>query len=84
MGPPGWLTAATPASPHESYVMSWKGILMSSSAAGVPTPEGPGSVSGAPNLPAGFPNTFTGQGDHMSGPTDNAAGLDHATGRALS
>src|SRR5512133_108377 len=24
----------------------------------MPTPEGPGSVSGAPNLPAGFPDTF--------------------------
>ena len=24
-----------------------------------PTPEGPGSVSGAPNLPAGFADTFT-------------------------
>src|ERR1700751_158540 len=24
-----------------------------------PTPEGPGSVSGAPNLPEGFANTFT-------------------------
>ncbi|HSS60672.1 MAG TPA: alpha/beta hydrolase [Candidatus Limnocylindrales bacterium] len=24
-----------------------------------PTPQGPGSVSGAPNLPAGFANTFT-------------------------
>jgi len=23
------------------------------------TPEGPGSVSGAPNLPAGFTDTFT-------------------------
>jgi len=33
----------------------WKGILMSSSSA----PEGPGSVSGAPNLPAGFTGTFT-------------------------
>ena len=33
----------------------WKGILMSSSS----TPEGPGSVSGAPNLPAGFTGTFT-------------------------
>jgi pimeloyl-ACP methyl ester carboxylesterase len=32
-----------------------KGLLMSSS----PTPEGPGSVSGAPNLPAGFAGTFT-------------------------
>jgi pimeloyl-ACP methyl ester carboxylesterase len=39
--------------------MSWKGILMSSSAAGRPAPEGPGSVSGAPNLPAGFTGTFT-------------------------
>ena len=32
---------------------------MSSSSAGLPTPEGPGSVSGAPNLPAGFTDTFT-------------------------
>ena len=32
-------------------------MLMSSSAAN--TPEGPGSVSGAPNLPAGFTDTFT-------------------------
>src|ERR1700747_3713032 len=30
---------------------------MSSSSAGLPTPEGPGSVSGAPNLPAGFTGT---------------------------
>ncbi|HEX6677842.1 MAG TPA: alpha/beta fold hydrolase [Actinomycetes bacterium] len=30
-------------------------MLMSAS----PTPEGPGSVSGAPNLPAGFTDTFT-------------------------
>src|SRR5580765_2548258 len=30
---------------------------MSSSAAAIP--EGPGSVSGAPNLPAGFTDTFT-------------------------
>src|SRR3954471_3588102 len=26
---------------------------------GLPTPEGPGSVAGAPNLPAGFADTFT-------------------------
>jgi pimeloyl-ACP methyl ester carboxylesterase len=39
--------------------MSWKGILMSSSAASLPAPAGPGSVSGAPNLPAGFTDTFT-------------------------
>jgi len=34
------------------------GVLMSSSAA-LPAPEGPGSVSGAPNLPAGFADVFT-------------------------
>ena len=34
---------------------------MSSSSNGLPTPEGPGSVSGAPNLPEGFTNTFTSQ-----------------------
>ena len=32
---------------------------MTSSATGLPTPEGPRSVSGAPNLPAGFTGTFT-------------------------
>ena len=32
---------------------------MSSSSMRLPTPEGPGSVSGAPNLPAGFTDTFT-------------------------
>ena len=32
---------------------------MSSSSADLPTTEGPGSVSGAPNLPAGFTGTFT-------------------------
>lgn len=32
---------------------------MTSSSTGLPTPEGPGSVSGAPNLPAGFADTFT-------------------------
>ena len=31
---------------------------MSSSAARLPTTEGPGSVSGAPDLPAGFTDTF--------------------------
>jgi pimeloyl-ACP methyl ester carboxylesterase len=34
---------------------------MSSPSAPSPTPEGPGSVSGAPNLPAGFTDTFTSQ-----------------------
>jgi pimeloyl-ACP methyl ester carboxylesterase len=32
---------------------------MSSSSADPPTPEGPGSVSGAPNLAEGFTGTFT-------------------------
>ena len=32
---------------------------MSSSAGRLPIPEGPGSVSGAPNLPPGFADTFT-------------------------
>ena len=32
---------------------------MSSSSTYLPTPEGPGSVSGAPNLPEGFTDTFT-------------------------
>ncbi len=32
---------------------------MSSPATGPPTPEGPGSVSGAPHLPDGFTSTFT-------------------------
>ena len=36
-----------------------KGIAMSSSSAGLPIPEGPGSVSGAPHLPEGFTGTFT-------------------------
>jgi pimeloyl-ACP methyl ester carboxylesterase len=34
-------------------------MLMSSSAVQLPTPEGPGSVSGAPNLPDGFADVFT-------------------------
>jgi pimeloyl-ACP methyl ester carboxylesterase len=34
-------------------------MLVSSSSLQLPTPEGPGSVSGAPNLPAGFTETFT-------------------------
>jgi pimeloyl-ACP methyl ester carboxylesterase len=34
---------------------------MSASSAPLSTPEGPGSVSGAPNLPAGFTDTFTSQ-----------------------
>jgi hypothetical protein len=32
---------------------------MTSSSAPLSTPEGPGSVSGAPNLPEGFTDTFT-------------------------
>ena len=40
---------------------STKEILMNSNTASQSTPEGPGSVSGAPNLPAGFTDTFTSQ-----------------------
>jgi pimeloyl-ACP methyl ester carboxylesterase len=32
---------------------------MNASSSRLPTPEGPGSASGAPNLPAGFTDTFT-------------------------
>ena len=32
---------------------------MSSSSAPLSSPEGPGSVSGAPNFPEGFTDTFT-------------------------
>ena len=32
---------------------------MSATSTGGPTPEGPGSAAGAPNLPAGFTDTFT-------------------------
>jgi pimeloyl-ACP methyl ester carboxylesterase len=34
-------------------------IIMSASSTPLPTPEGPLSVSGAPNLPPGFTDTFT-------------------------
>jgi pimeloyl-ACP methyl ester carboxylesterase len=59
MGPPGRPTAATPASCTNVRQVLWKGILMSASSTRLPTPEGPGSVSGAPHLPAGFTDTFT-------------------------
>ena len=51
--------------PGKTSTVSWrhtatrKEILMSPSTGPLPTPEGPGSVSGAPNLPAGFTDTFT-------------------------
>jgi hypothetical protein len=32
--------------------------MSSSSSTRLPMPEGPGSISGAPNLPAGFTDTF--------------------------
>jgi pimeloyl-ACP methyl ester carboxylesterase len=44
---------------HESPSSAVKGIVMTSSSTGLPAPEGPGSVSGAPNLPQGFTATFT-------------------------
>jgi len=34
-------------------------IVMSPSSATLPAPQGPGSVSGAPNLPAGFTDIFS-------------------------
>src|SRR5687768_6245947 len=40
---------------------STKEIFMNANTASQSTPEGPGSVSGAPNLPAGFTDTFTSQ-----------------------
>ena len=40
---------------------------MSSSPTRAPTPEGPGTVSQAPNLPAGFTDTFTSRYVHTGG-----------------
>jgi pimeloyl-ACP methyl ester carboxylesterase len=44
---------------NDPVVSYEKGTIMSSSSTGLPTPQGPGSVSGAPNLPAGFTDTCT-------------------------
>src|SRR5215217_8064127 len=59
VGQDGWKEVA-------DYALEWakehavtKEILMSSSSTHLPTPEGPGSVSGAPNLPDRFTDTFT-------------------------
>jgi pimeloyl-ACP methyl ester carboxylesterase len=63
VGQDGWEEVA-------DYALEWaeehattrparKEIFMSSSSAPLSTPEGPGSVSGAPNLPTGFTDTFT-------------------------
>src|SRR5690242_11759759 len=54
---PGTVTGATgpPGARMWGRTMCMRGIAMNSS----PTPEGRGSVSGAPNLPAGFTDTFT-------------------------
>jgi pimeloyl-ACP methyl ester carboxylesterase len=63
VGQDGWEEVA-------DYALEWakehattrparKEILMSSSSAPLSTPEGPGSVSGAPNLPDRFTDTFT-------------------------
>ena len=43
-----------------------------SSSTRVSTPEGPGSVSGAPNLPTGFANTFMGRYIDAGGPRQHA------------
>jgi len=51
-----------PTSAHITSVSdTQKGITVNSFSAQLPTPTGPGSVSGAPNLPAGFADTFTSQ-----------------------
>src|SRR5215208_3049857 len=55
-GPIGSTARATSQRADEA---AQKEILMSSFSAPLSTPEGPGSVSGAPNLPAGFTDTFT-------------------------
>src|SRR5947199_1844228 len=55
---PGWRRPQS-SFPHASPSSPVKGILLSSSSSDPPAPEGPGSVSGAPNLPAGFTGTFT-------------------------
>jgi hypothetical protein len=45
---------------------------MSSSSSDLPAQEGPGSVSGAPNLPAGFTGTFTSRYVDAGGLRQNA------------
>src|SRR5918992_4315971 len=53
VGQDGWEEVA-------DYALEWaKEHATTSSSAPLSTPEGPGSVSGAPNLPAGFTDTFT-------------------------
>ena len=48
-----------PGSPETGPLHSSKGTLMSTDLTTFPVPEGPGSVTSAPNLPAGFTDTFT-------------------------
>src|SRR5215217_6284656 len=57
LGQDGWEEVA-------DYALEWaknhrKEIVISASSTPLSTPEGPGSVSGAPNLPEGFTDTFT-------------------------
>jgi pimeloyl-ACP methyl ester carboxylesterase len=44
--------------PIDEPTVSGRGIMMNASSGAMPTPEGPGSASGAPNLPGGFTETF--------------------------
>ena len=46
---------------------------MNSSPTRLPTPEGPGSVSGAPHLPDGFTGTFTSRYIDTGGLRDSAS-----------
>jgi hypothetical protein len=48
--------------------------IMSAASAPLPAPEGPGSVSGAPNLPAGFTDTFTSRYIDAGGLRQHAVG----------
>jgi pimeloyl-ACP methyl ester carboxylesterase len=50
---------AAPLRDRKAIPLCERGIVMSSASTGLSTPEGPGSVSGAPNLPDGFTGTFT-------------------------
>src|ERR687895_767391 len=60
LGQDGWEEVADYALEWaEEHAVTRKESVMSSSSTHLPTPEGPGSASGAPNLPAGFPDPAT-------------------------
>src|SRR5215217_4185158 len=57
--PEALVKSGQPARSHGRSAVSGREIAMMTKDATLPTPNGPGSVSGAPNLPAGFADTFT-------------------------